>query len=517
MEPDDRAQPDDQDALLPGTLDELLREPVGAGDAGQPQDIPSPSRMAAVRGGAVLVLFAALPVVAPYWTVPLHPNVLTFEIGVAGVAASFLPNLFALRQRFRISEEGIRREAIAGDSVTGWWTVQRVQMAGDLRSMTVDATSGQTSIDLRRLPPGERVRVARAVRTHLSGYGRDIEPRRGRRWNPAAVVQRVARTGSILLVAWSAVAGFGGSLGIRCSGPSSYFDARFGLPPGQSGCVVLRVSGAAKRAGVRQGDRMVWMNGAPITSGAQFNDRFLTDADESSGFDFTFVRSGVIEPINIHVRLDSGSPPSTPDSDPLAWFLRARGNPNVQQAIDQYTRAIQLAPDFDLAYVFRGQLEWDQRNLVAAVADYKKTLELNPNSAEANRGLADYYNGQPYIDAAVPKMYVQRAIELDHCQGGFTDQNLDCEIDYIILADVLRVRTDALGAIDAAQQAMLFYPKSPDPLYQLAAAYALLGDKAQAAAYARQYLARPALDRTDSHSQNMRTLISRAQTPAATP
>src|SRR5437868_3774157 len=70
------------------------------------------------------------------------------------------------------------------------------------------------------------------------------------------------------------------ALGVRCSGPSKYLRAKFDLPD-QRGCIVIRVSGPAERAGIRQGDLMTGMNGYPITSGPQYSHRF--DAEVAGG------------------------------------------------------------------------------------------------------------------------------------------------------------------------------------------------------------------------------------------
>ena len=45
-----------------------------------------------------------------------------------------------------------------------------------------------------------------------------------------------------------------------------------------------------------------------------------------------------------------------PVNDPYAEYLTARGNSSDRTAVMYYTRALERDPDFDLAYVYRGEI-----------------------------------------------------------------------------------------------------------------------------------------------------------------
>ena len=62
----------------------------------------------------------------------------------------------------------------------------------------------------------------------------------------------------------------------------------------------------------------------------------------------------------------------------------------VKRAIVDYTRAIELNPNFDAAYYNRGVAHHDKKAFEHAIADYTRAIELNPSfdAAYNNRGLA---------------------------------------------------------------------------------------------------------------------------------
>ena len=100
-----------------------------------------------------------------------------------------------------------------------------------------------------------------------------------------------------------------------------------------------------------------------------------------------------------------------------AWFsigyLRSVGKGiNLEAAVDAYTKAIELAPTIAaVSYNNRGSAKHDLGQSLAALADYDRAIELNPNYATAynNRGNAKERLGQH--DAAFADY--DRAIELD--------------------------------------------------------------------------------------------------------
>lgn len=447
-------------------------------------------------------------------------GVISFESSLTSVlllavilaAVSFQLSTFV--RELTISEEGIRFRRLRGERTIRWWTITAVGMSEDLSSVVVYAGPQRTLLALDAADSVDRARVAVALRARQLARGADLRNESatpGVQRRLGGVVPTLAVIGVAIVAVYSGNILFASALGIRCSGPSSYFEERFSTPKGP-GCVVIRVSSAAKRAGVRQGDKMIAMNGAPITSGRQYGARFLTEAG-SGDFDFTFLRNGEPAPINIHVSFFGGSPPHEDDSDALTWFLRARGDleQHIARDIDEYTRAIELAPEFDLAYAYRGHLYGLNGDPSSALADYQHALALNPDSPEANRRLGVFYAGAIFVDPSVARAYIDTALKLDGCADGFTDENLDCSQDYIALSVLGRIRVDQPGAIDAAQRAIPYYRASADPYSELALAYELIGDKASAATYARRYLDRPTSEHFESNGDRIRALLRRVE------
>jgi tetratricopeptide (TPR) repeat protein len=80
-------------------------------------------------------------------------------------------------------------------------------------------------------------------------------------------------------------------------------------------------------------------------------------------------------------------------------------------AIEEYTEAIAINPDFADAYLNRGVAYFEKGDFDQAIADYSKAIEFNPQFADAysNRGVAYAVTGQ-YDQALVD---LSKAIELD--------------------------------------------------------------------------------------------------------
>ncbi|MBI4617708.1 MAG: tetratricopeptide repeat protein, partial [Planctomycetes bacterium] len=93
---------------------------------------------------------------------------------------------------------------------------------------------------------------------------------------------------------------------------------------------------------------------------------------------------------------------------------RAQGD--VAGAVADFTRAIELDPSFAAAYSNRGSARREQGDLAGAVADFTRAIELDPNFALAydNRGKARYVQG----DLAGAVSDYTRATELDPNYAG---------------------------------------------------------------------------------------------------
>jgi tetratricopeptide (TPR) repeat protein len=283
----------------------------------------------------------------------------------------------------------------------------------------------------------------------------------------------------------------GKALGMRCAVASDYLRERFDLPD-ERGCVVLRVSGPAERAGIRQGDLMIGMDGVPIVSGAQFS--ILFENSNRDRFEFEMVRSGQAQPLTLHVKMGPTKGPNEDRTDPFFYYLRARSDTereHIQRDIQDYTRAIDLAPGFDIAYKYRGELYQELGELEAARADYARAIELSPDLGVAHRWLATLDQEEGDTDSALRGF--GRAIALDMCERDFTRYNIECAEAYLLLAGFY-MGTDIEKVQPAAERSIEFYPGFAEPYYQLAVAHYFLDEDQEAERYAKSYHAFPERD-----------------------
>jgi protein O-mannosyl-transferase len=74
---------------------------------------------------------------------------------------------------------------------------------------------------------------------------------------------------------------------------------------------------------------------------------------------------------------------------------------DINQAISDYNKAIEINPNYSDAYNNRGSAYQHQGNFAQAFSDYNKALEINPKHDDAyyNRGMA--YHGQGNLDQAI--------------------------------------------------------------------------------------------------------------------
>ncbi len=111
-----------------------------------------------------------------------------------------------------------------------------------------------------------------------------------------------------------------------------------------------------------------------------------------------------------------------------AQFYRDQGN--MQQALADYTKAIEVKPSKGSTYNSRGKTYFDiggpkgdQTLIQQAIADYTKGIELSPKLGElyANRGAALGYQGK--MQAALADL--NKAVELEpHKIGGYANRSL---------------------------------------------------------------------------------------------
>jgi tetratricopeptide (TPR) repeat protein len=92
-----------------------------------------------------------------------------------------------------------------------------------------------------------------------------------------------------------------------------------------------------------------------------------------------------------------------------------RGKPPAQLALESYSAAIRMRPDFAAAYVNRAAVHYESGDYAAAIADCDAALRIEPTLAEAfnNRSLA-YYKSDRYAEA---KADFDRTIRLHQFYG----------------------------------------------------------------------------------------------------
>jgi tetratricopeptide (TPR) repeat protein len=84
---------------------------------------------------------------------------------------------------------------------------------------------------------------------------------------------------------------------------------------------------------------------------------------------------------------------------------------DLEQAMADFTKVIELDPDYAEAYFMRGKLHVEQRNFEQAIADYGKAIELDPNYVFAYAARGESYLTQGNQEQALADF--TKAIELD--------------------------------------------------------------------------------------------------------
>ncbi len=142
----------------------------------------------------------------------------------------------------------------------------------------------------------------------------------------------------------------------------------------------------------------------------------------------------------------------------------------VDRAIADYDRAIELKPDLAEAYNNRGNAYWNKGEVDRAIADYDRAIELKPDYAEAyyNRGIA--YRNKGEVDRAIADY--DRAIEL---KPDYAEAYNNRGIAYWNKGEVDRAIADYDRAIELK-------PDDAEAYYNRGIAYKMQGNTDQARA-----------------------------------
>src|SRR4051812_8225442 len=74
---------------------------------------------------------------------------------------------------------------------------------------------------------------------------------------------------------------------------------------------------------------------------------------------------------------------------------------DLPASIAEFTKAIELNPEYWKAYTSRGVAKRDSGDLDGAVSDHSKSIELNPKNAAAYSNRGAVYRDQKKLDAAL--------------------------------------------------------------------------------------------------------------------
>jgi Tetratricopeptide repeat len=411
---------------------------------------------------------------------------LRWALFIAGIfslfnLASLIPDFTSLIRAITISGEGVRVEKLHRSYVIPWWRVRSMQATPDLLKMLVIGWEERALISTETLDPDRRVEIAHGLRARARQHGVDLEEwPRGDRIRRQIIPGIISIAGVLAVVAGIYFWFPGGTLGMRCSVNSAFLQETFGTPNRQ-GCVVLRVSAGAEKAGIQRGDLVIEMEGIPVTSGQQF--QYVFDTTDPP-WTFAIIRSGVAQPLQFKVRGGRGENFREDASDPFFYYLRARwdASEKPQQAIRDYSRAIELEPRFDLAYLYRGDLYKEAGDHEAARKDYLTAIEMSPDLGEAHSHYAYFVDEE---DPLTAEEHIRRAVELNRCEGGFQEHNIDCADNYVLLAHLL---SDASEMARVAEEGISFFDGFADNYFNAMCAYSYLGDDARAKSYADRYL-----------------------------
>ena len=211
--------------------------------------------------------------------------------------------------------------------------------------------------------------------------------------------------------------------------------------------------------------------------------------------------------------LSGGSPSSSQIARAFSMNSRA-GNAkgakgDLDGAIADYSRALELDPKNVYAYNNRGLTKQSKGDVDGAIADYNRTLELDPKNAYAynNRGLAkdakgDYdgaiadCNRAIELDSKYAKSYRNRGVAKEakgDVDGAIADYNRAIELDpkyadaYNNRASARQAKGDPDSAIADYNRVIELVPKYADAYNNRALANALLRNWADALAGYRRF------------------------------
>jgi len=217
------------------------------------------------------------------------------------------------------------------------------------------------------------------------------------------------------------------------------------------------------RAGIRAGDVIVSANGTPVGTTQDFV-RIIRETPAGKPVDIKVMREGTVVSLTPVL------------SEPPAGIADLqRGLDNLQkgryeQAVADFTKALELLPGTAEAYSGRGRALEKLKRYDQALADYSKLIEINPRSPAAYVSRGDIFLDMKRYDEALQDY--SKAIEL--APGNARA--------YLARCNVSEVKGLHDRAIADCSKALELSPNSDFGYFLRAQAYAAKGMKKEAAA-----------------------------------
>jgi Tfp pilus assembly protein PilF len=190
--------------------------------------------------------------------------------------------------------------------------------------------------------------------------------------------------------------------------------------PNKKGMVVVLVlpNQPGAKAGINEGDVISKINGVDTTNANTANREIRKlKVGDKVGFDLERKAGAAKVDVTVEASQQLNLPSVLQDrvtktpNDARSVFLRAAyGQKDAKAALDDYNKAIQIAPDFVSAYVERGTLQ-QAGSPDAAMKDFDKAASLDPNYEPLYVNRSVLYSSMKNYDKALQDD--QKAVQLD--------------------------------------------------------------------------------------------------------
>ncbi|MEM8718680.1 MAG: trypsin-like peptidase domain-containing protein [Cyanobacteria bacterium P01_G01_bin.39] len=248
--------------------------------------------------------------------------------------------------------------------------------------------------------------------------------------------------------------------------------------------------------------RLVGIHGQGDVTGSVKNESSSIPEPLKTGFNAaipisSFVNSLALAGLNeSDLTADGGKPDQEEEVDLEARKKYAEGlellqSGNISQANEYLSAASAENPQNALAVYYQGLIDYTQRDINSAIANYDQSIAINPDFSLAyfSRGLANYrlgnkpealkdYNQALQINPADPWSYLNRGIvreDLDNIDGALSDYNNAIKLDpdygksYHNRGAVRYYQEDFVGAVaDFKQASELFFQQGDNQSYNVA-------------------------------------------------